>query len=75
MPTITDANLLLGRLNAKLFLGGEIALDLEARRAAVTARCGQPLGLDTVQPMGLRGAAARPGRNQIGSHINAERQA
>jgi N-methylhydantoinase A len=48
-PTITDANLLLGRLNAEFFLGGEIALDLEASREAVMACCGQPLGLDPLQ--------------------------
>ncbi len=48
-PTITDANLLLGRLNADFFLGGEIALDLEASRKAMMARCAQPLGLDPVQ--------------------------
>jgi N-methylhydantoinase A len=45
-PTITDANLILGRLNAEFFLGGEIALDLEASREAIMARCGRPLGLD-----------------------------
>jgi N-methylhydantoinase A len=48
-PTITDANLLLGRLNPEFFLGGEIALDLEASREAITARCGRPLGLDPLQ--------------------------
>jgi N-methylhydantoinase A len=48
-PTITDANLLLGRLNAGFFLGGEIALDLEASREAVRASCGRPLGLDPLQ--------------------------
>jgi N-methylhydantoinase A len=48
-PTITDANLLLGRLNADFFLGGEIALDLEASREAMSARCAQRLGLDPVQ--------------------------
>jgi N-methylhydantoinase A len=48
-PTITDANLLLGRLNPEFFLGGEIALDLEAGREAITARCGRPLGLDPLQ--------------------------
>jgi len=35
-PTVTDANLLLGRLQADKFLGGEFALDLERTRA-VTA--------------------------------------
>lgn len=48
-PTITDANLLLGRLNPEFFLGGEIALDPEASREAITARCGQPLGLNPLQ--------------------------
>jgi N-methylhydantoinase A len=48
-PTITDANLLLGRLNPEFFLGGEIALDLEASREAIVARCGRPLGLDPLQ--------------------------
>ncbi len=32
-PTVTDANLLLGRLDADQFLGGEMKLDLERTRA------------------------------------------
>jgi N-methylhydantoinase A len=48
-PTITDANLLLGRLNPDFFLGGELALDAGASRDAMTARCAQALGLDPVQ--------------------------
>jgi N-methylhydantoinase A len=31
-PTVTDANLLLGRLDADLFLGGEFKLDLQAAK-------------------------------------------
>lgn len=34
-PTVTDANLLLGRLRADAFLGGAMALDLEAARQAM----------------------------------------
>jgi N-methylhydantoinase A len=34
-PTITDANLIIGRLDAAYFLGGEIGLDVEAARAAI----------------------------------------
>src|SRR5205814_8142415 len=34
-PTVTDANLLLGRLGADRFLGGEMQLDVEAARAAL----------------------------------------
>ena len=48
-PTMTDANLVLGRLNPDYFLGGEIALDGKAARTAIRARCAEPLGLDTVE--------------------------
>jgi N-methylhydantoinase A/oxoprolinase/acetone carboxylase beta subunit len=34
-PTVTDANLLLGRLDPAYFLGGRMALDVERARAAV----------------------------------------
>ena len=36
-PTITDADLVLGRLNPDYFLAGEMALDADAARAAVGA--------------------------------------
>jgi N-methylhydantoinase A len=48
VPTITDANLLLGRLNPAFFLGGEIALDIDASRRAILEHCAQPLGLEPV---------------------------
>ena len=35
-PTVTDANLLLGRLQARSFLGGEFVLDLERTRRLVS---------------------------------------
>ena len=47
-PTVTDANLLLGRLSPELFLGGEMRLDVERTRAAVAERIADPLGLDLV---------------------------
>jgi N-methylhydantoinase A len=43
-PTVTDANLVLGRIDAHGFLGGEMVLDVEAARAAIR-RVGAPLGL------------------------------
>ena len=46
-PTVTDANLVLGRLDAATFLGGAMALDREAARAAILTRAGDPLGFDT----------------------------
>ena len=36
-PTVTDANLLLGRLQAEAFLGGDMRLDLAAARSAMRA--------------------------------------
>ena len=43
-PTVTDANLLLGRLNAGNFLGGEMKLDVSAAQRSVTQRIADPLG-------------------------------
>ena len=43
-PTVTDANLVLGRLNPGYFNGGEMTLDADAARAAVGALSGE-LGL------------------------------
>ncbi|HTI54111.1 MAG TPA: hydantoinase/oxoprolinase family protein, partial [Verrucomicrobiae bacterium] len=45
-PTITDANLALGRLDPAFFLGGEMALDAGAARRAVASQVAAPLGLD-----------------------------
>jgi N-methylhydantoinase A len=44
-PTVTDANLMLGRLGADRFLGGEMPLDVKAAEAAL-ARVAVPLGMD-----------------------------
>lgn len=45
-PTLTDANIVLGRINAERPIGGALArLDREAARAAIFARIGAPLGL------------------------------
>lgn len=44
-PTVTDVNLILGRLDAATFLGGRFALDLEGARAALHERIEVPLGL------------------------------
>jgi len=44
-PTVTDANLVLGRLAGDRFLGGEMRLDLPAARQAI-GRIAKPLRLD-----------------------------
>src|SRR6266702_2591623 len=48
-PTVTDANLVLGRLAADRFLGGEMRLDLEAAQRALTERVAKPLGMDVTE--------------------------
>jgi N-methylhydantoinase A len=47
-PTVTDANLVLGRLGADRFLGGEMTLDVKAAEQAL-ARVGKPLGMSATE--------------------------
>ena len=46
-PTVTDANLTLGRLDPAFFLGGAHTLDAAGARAAIGRNVAQPLGLET----------------------------
>ena len=48
-PTISDANLVLGRLDPHYFLGGEMELDVEGARKAISEKCANPLGLDIIE--------------------------
>src|SRR5436189_3316552 len=48
-PTVTDANLVLGRLGAERFLGGEMTLDGAAAERAIRDKIARPLGSDVVQ--------------------------
>src|SRR5262249_60093492 len=45
-PTVTDANLVLGRLAADRFLGGEMRLHVRAAEQALRAKVADVLGLD-----------------------------
>ena len=45
-PTVTDANLVLGRLDPDRFLGGEMRLDRTAARKALQEHIARPLGMD-----------------------------
>jgi N-methylhydantoinase A len=44
-PTVTDANLVLGRLDPGYYLGGEMSLDAEAAKQAILNRIARPLKL------------------------------
>ncbi len=48
-PTVTDANLVLGRLDADRFLGGEMKLDRDAAEKAIATQVAEPLGLDVTE--------------------------
>lgn len=48
LPTVTDANLVLGRLAAEHFLGGRMPLNVERAHRAL-ARLGQDMGLDPLE--------------------------
>ena len=48
-PTVTDANLVLGRLNPGYLLGGDLKLDSALAHAAIEERIAKPLGLAVVK--------------------------
>jgi N-methylhydantoinase A len=48
-PTITDANVVLGRLDPNNFLGGTMKLDAEDSRRGVEDKIGKPLGMNAAQ--------------------------
>ena len=48
-PAVTDADLLLGYLDAGYFLGGEMALDADAARKGIEDKIARPLGVSYVQ--------------------------
>ena len=47
-PTITDANVVLGRLDPDNFLGGQMKLDADAARRGIVQRIADPLKMDAV---------------------------
>jgi len=49
LPTVTDANLVLGRLGAERFLGGEMKLDAAAAQRAIREHVAEPLGVDVTR--------------------------
>ena len=44
-PSVTDLNLVLGRINPDYFLGGEVKLDAARAHAAIAGQLAEPLGL------------------------------
>jgi N-methylhydantoinase A len=48
-PTVTDTNLLLGRLDTNYFLGGGVLLNLDLARDSLMEKIANPIGLDVVE--------------------------
>lgn len=48
-PVVTDADLVLGRINGDRFLNGAMRLDVAAARRALDESVGKPLGLSTME--------------------------
>jgi len=48
-PTITDANVVLGRIDAGRFLGGEMPLDVDKARAGIAEKVSAKLSMDPVE--------------------------
>jgi N-methylhydantoinase A len=48
-PTITDANVALGRIGARALLGGRLEIDPALAREAIERAVAKPLGLDTLE--------------------------
>ncbi len=49
LPTVTDADLVLGYLDPAFFLGGLMPLDVDASKRAIASTIANPLGLDVTR--------------------------
>jgi N-methylhydantoinase A len=49
LPTVTDADAVLGYLNPDFFLGGRMSLDVAAAREAIAEHIGGPMGLGVTE--------------------------
>jgi N-methylhydantoinase A len=66
-PTLTDANVVLGRINAERPIGGKLArLDVEAAKTAIAKHVAEPLGLD---PMPAAEAIVRVANGKMAGAI------
>ncbi len=65
-PTITDANLLLGRLNAEKLLGVQGRVDVQRIKTIFEEKIGKPLGMDAI---GAAAAVLRIANDKMASAI------
>ncbi len=72
-PTVTDANVVLGRLNPEYLLGGALKIDAARSRAAIDARIAQPKGLDVAAAAAAMLAIADTNMAQALRFVSVER--
>ncbi|MCH8883248.1 MAG: hydantoinase/oxoprolinase family protein [SAR324 cluster bacterium] len=73
LPALTDANVVLGRLNPDYFLGGELSLDAEAARAALQRVIADPLGLEPLRAAEGIVEIAEAGMNAVMRLVSVQR--
>jgi N-methylhydantoinase A len=72
-PTVTDADLVLGYLNPTALLGGELPVQLDRAHAAIEARIGRPLRLNTMQAAAAVGDVVNAGMAAALRIVSVER--
>jgi N-methylhydantoinase A len=73
LPTLTDANVALGRIDPKRFLGGAIQLDAAAARRAITEHCADPLGISIEEAAAGAIAIANASMTRLLNLVSIER--
>ena len=72
-PTVTDANVILGRLSPERFLGGEMRLDRGAAEKALTEKLAQPLTVNLERAAAGMLQVATSAMSNAVRHVTLER--
>jgi len=72
-PTVTDANVVLGRLNPEVLLGGRLPIEAVRARAAIESRIARPKGIGVVEAAASMLAVANSNMAQAVRFVSVER--
>jgi N-methylhydantoinase A len=72
-PTVTDANVVLGRLHPEVLLGGRLPIDAARARAAIEARIARPRGISVIEAAASILAVANANMAQAVRFVSVER--
>jgi len=72
-PTVTDANVVLGRLNPRHLLGGALPIDAERAHAAIDAHVARPKAMTVVEAAAAMLAVANANMAQAVRFVSVER--